>query len=588
MPQNLFKIYDGRNYFWQWDADQKLIVLDETVNEVYFSNKDMKYAITKDVCTDKDGNRVCYIPDVLLTLPKNLIASAYVTDDNEKQTLRSVKFAVRQRALPMDYVVSGGAQFEDFDERLNVIEDIIEYSCLVQKFNTIKDAEKWAQEFKKSGALISVNTGGVWKPCVIEDDYSVAPICNCDEEALIRDINALRQLVGNSSVINQIEQYVLDLKLPDTYDAKGSAVQALADAKEYANNKYDPIGSAKNVQDKLAEEISRAQNEEAAITRGLQQANENIVSTKKDVATNKDNIDKLNDKAHSHENAFVLNGITENDVRKWNDAHNEVDALKSYVGTFNNSDAKTIVEYINEKAESAVSDEIINELDARIEDVENEIDSKLNDLSFVSYNEQELTDEQKARVRDNIGAISEHDVDLTDYAKKDEVPIIPTKISAFENDKGYITQHQSLDGYATEQFVDNNYQHKGNYLTEVPEGYAKTADIPTKPEDIGAQPAGEYVLRSELTASAAIRTVSLLASQWTGDGNLYSQVVSIDGVTDKSQVNLAPSVEQLVIFYEKDLTFVTENDDGVVTVYAIGQKPENDYTIQVTIKEVAV
>lgn len=45
-----------------------------------------------------------------------------------------------------------------------------------------------------------------------------------------------------------------------------------------------------------------------------------------------------------------------------------------------------------------------------------------------------------------------------------------------------------LTGYATEQFVRDGYQPKGNYLTEVPEGYAKTEDIPTKPEDIGALP----------------------------------------------------------------------------------------------------
>lgn len=87
---------------------------------------------------------------------------------------------------------------------------------------------------------------------------------------------------------------------------------------------------------------------------------------------------------------------------------------------------------------------------------------------------------------------------------------------------------------------------------------------------------------------AAIGTVELLSENWEGSDNLYSQVVSIDGVTENSQVDLTPSVEQLAIFYEKDLTFVTENEVGTVTVYAIGQKPENDYTIQVTITEVAV
>lgn len=87
---------------------------------------------------------------------------------------------------------------------------------------------------------------------------------------------------------------------------------------------------------------------------------------------------------------------------------------------------------------------------------------------------------------------------------------------------------------------------------------------------------------------ARIGYVSLPASNWVGDTSPFSQVVSIDGVTPNDQVDLTPSVEQLAVFHEKDLGFVTENDDGVVTVYAIGQKPENDYTIQVTITEVTV
>lgn len=87
-------------------------------------------------------------------------------------------------------------------------------------------------------------------------------------------------------------------------------------------------------------------------------------------------------------------------------------------------------------------------------------------------------------------------------------------------------------------------------------------------------------------SKATIGTVNLLADKWSGSENLYSQVVAIDGVTENSQVDLTPSVEQLVAFYKKDLTFVTEQENGIVTVYAIGQKPENDYTIQVTITEV--
>lgn len=82
--------------------------------------------------------------------------------------------------------------------------------------------------------------------------------------------------------------------------------------------------------------------------------------------------------------------------------------------------------------------------------------------------------------------------------------------------------------------------------------------------------------------------INLPASAWVGENNLYSQVVDIEGITEHSQVDLTPNVQQLAIFYNKDISFVTENNDGVVTVYVIGQKPTIDYTIQVTITEVDV
>lgn len=96
------------------------------------------------------------------------------------------------------------------------------------------------------------------------------------------------------------------------------------------------------------------------------------------------------------------------------------------------------------------------------------------------------------------------------------------------------------------------------------------------------------ILNSINKNTIRVANVDLLAANWVGDKTPYSQVVAIDGVTPYSQVDLTPDVAQLVIFHEKDLTFVTENEDGIVTVYAIGQKPENDYTVQATITEVSV
>ena len=98
----------------------------------------------------------------------------------------------------------------------------------------------------------------------------------------------------------------------------------------------------------------------------------------------------------------------------------------------------------------------------------------------------------------------------------------------------------------------------------------------------------EYELVGGSGTSSKIGSITIYANKWVGTESPYSQVVTVEGVTKNSQVNLTPSVTQLAVFHQKDLAFVTENNDGIVTVYAIGQKPERDYAIQVTVTEVAV
>ena len=85
-------------------------------------------------------------------------------------------------------------------------------------------------------------------------------------------------------------------------------------------------------------------------------------------------------------------------------------------------------------------------------------------------------------------------------------------------------------------------------------------------------------------------SVTIYADKWiqTTDNRWY-QVVAVDNavITPRSKVDLQPSSKQLAIFHEKDLAFVTENEDGVVSVYCVGQVPTNDYTIQATVMEIA-
>ena len=93
----------------------------------------------------------------------------------------------------------------------------------------------------------------------------------------------------------------------------------------------------------------------------------------------------------------------------------------------------------------------------------------------------------------------------------------------------------------------------------------------------------------KLANAPKIDNITLLGSAWVaGEDKRHSHVVEIESATNKSQIDLTPNDEQLLVFYEKDVTFVTKNEGGVITVIAIGQKPTNDYIVQVTITEMDV
>ena len=119
MPQNIFKIYDGRTSFWQWDTRQKLIVLNDDVTEVHFSNRNMTHSIKRVINTESNGTRFCNVPDDLLKMPCNLVASAYA----DGAIIKAVKFAVVKRPMPSDYISDQSEQFEQIDSMIEALND---------------------------------------------------------------------------------------------------------------------------------------------------------------------------------------------------------------------------------------------------------------------------------------------------------------------------------------------------------------------------------------------------------------------------------------------------------------------------------
>lgn len=81
-------------------------------------------------------------------------------------------------------------------------------------------------------------------------------------------------------------------------------------------------------------------------------------------------------------------------------------------------------------------------------------------------------------------------------------------------------------------------------------------------------------------------TVTLKAADWLGDTSPYSQVVAVDGATSRTKVDLQPTMDQVDMMYSQSVGFFTMNEGGVVRAYAVGSKPTENFTIQITMTEV--
>ena len=85
------------------------------------------------------------------------------------------------------------------------------------------------------------------------------------------------------------------------------------------------------------------------------------------------------------------------------------------------------------------------------------------------------------------------------------------------------------------------------------------------------------------TVTPLVSNVQVRADAWEGSDGAYYQVVDVPGATANCKVNLQLTPEQVVEFGEQDIYFTTENNLGVVTIHAIGDKPLKDYSFQTTV-----
>lgn len=117
-------------------------------------------------------------------------------------------------------------------------------------------------------------------------------------------------------------------------------------------------------------------------------------------------------------------------------------------------------------------------------------------------------------------------------------------------------------------------------------GVAQSISVPDVAYTPPEQSIEDRIAALESRGGSTISTVTLLAANWIGSASPYSQVVTINGVTERSKVDLQPTAVQTAELQDEDIAFMAENNGGVVTVYALNGKPTADYTLQVQLTEV--
>lgn len=115
----MFKIYDGRTSFYQWDLNQKLVVFDDSITEVHFCNKTDDCALVCEVYKDGTLNLV-NVPNILLQDNWTIRAYGVAADHTEHEA----RFKVVSRTRPADYMYTETEikTWDSLEERLEYLE----------------------------------------------------------------------------------------------------------------------------------------------------------------------------------------------------------------------------------------------------------------------------------------------------------------------------------------------------------------------------------------------------------------------------------------------------------------------------------
>ena len=155
-----------------------------------------------------------------------------------------------------------------------------------------------------------------------------------------------------------------------------------------------------------------------------------------------------------------------------------------------------------------------------------------------------------------------------------------------------ITTNRIASGAVTNEKLNNNAvtANKISNGAITTEKLSSDLLVPIEKGGTGATTAGAALTNLGAQSKIKIASVSLPTASWTGlsiPANSWQQMITIPGTTAHSKLDIEPDPTTLATAMNEGFSLTIQNYHGNLTAYAVGVKPSQDLTIQVSITEVS-
>lgn len=218
----MFKIYDGREKFYQWDIDRQLIVEDPSITEVHFTNRATNDAYVCETYVE-DGITLVNVPNILLQANWRIQAYAY----DGKHTKHDVCYEVISRSKPDDYMYTE-TEIKTWNGLEQKVEDGLQLNTeLVERAEVAADNAEASEEFAAQAVqdlLAMINSGDIVLATNGVLPLSAIPATATQEIYVVESEDELTGLVAQfGDLAELVEEIDGEMTITKTWQCLGNA-----------------------------------------------------------------------------------------------------------------------------------------------------------------------------------------------------------------------------------------------------------------------------------------------------------------------------------------------------------------------------